>query len=251
MELGIARLKRRYPGVKRFIAYFQPATNTYAPVQRLRKLYYQALDHPEVVGLAIGTRPDCVPEEVLELLQELAQRTYLSVEYGLQTIHNRTLQWMNRGHGYEAFVDAVQRSRHRGFELCAHVILGLPGESHQQMLATADELARLQLDAVKIHNLCVVHNTPLAQQYARGEVRLLEREQFVQVVVDFLERLPPTCVVERVSGDAPPEYLIAPRWCLDKQSLRQAILQEFQRRGSWQGKHCRWAHQGQKETSAP
>ncbi len=244
LEEGIRRLQRRYPGVQRFIAYFQPATNTYAPVEKLRRLFYEALEHPQVVGLAIGTRPDCVPEPVLDLLEELARRTYLSVEYGLQTIHDRSLDWMNRGHHYDAFVDAVQRSRGRGFEICAHVILGLPGESRQDMLATADELARWNIDAVKIHNLYVVQGTPLAEQYARGEVSLLSREQFVQVLVDFLERLPPGCVVERVSGDAPPDYLVAPRWCLDKAGLKEAIEQEMQRRDTWQGKHCRFVPAG-------
>ncbi len=240
LEEGIRRLQRRYPGVKRFIAYFQPATNTYAPVERLRRLYYEALDHPQVVGLAIGTRPDCVPEDVLQLLEEIASQTYLSVEYGLQTIHDRTLRWMNRGHDYAAFVDAVQRSRHRGFEICAHVILGLPGESHQDMMATADEVARLGLDAVKIHNLYVVPNTPLAEQYAQGEVQLLTREQYIHAVVEFLERLPPECVVERVSGDAPPQYLIAPQWCLEKNALRDAVVEELRHRDSWQGKRCRY-----------
>ncbi|HEX5105416.1 MAG TPA: TIGR01212 family radical SAM protein, partial [Pirellulaceae bacterium] len=153
LEDGMRRLKRKYDDVDRFIAYFQPATNTYGPVERLRELFEQAIEHPKVVGLAIGTRPDCVPDEVLGLLQELAGRTYLSVEYGLQTIHDRSLDWMNRGHHHDATVDAVTRSRGRGFEICGHVILGLPGESHANMLATAREVARLQLDAVKIHNL--------------------------------------------------------------------------------------------------
>ncbi len=133
---GIRRLKWRYDCDK-FIAYFQPATNTYAPVEKLRPLYEAALDHLQIVGLAIGTRPDCVPDEVLDLLQEFAGRTYLSVEYGLQTIHDRSLDWMNRGHHYDSFLDAMERSRGRGFEICAHAILGLPGESHDDMLATA------------------------------------------------------------------------------------------------------------------
>jgi hypothetical protein len=232
---GIRRLQKRYQA-ERFLAYFQPATNTYAPVARLRPLYEQALAHPQVVGLCIGTRPDCVPDDVLELLQELAARTYLSVELGLQTIHDRSLDWMNRGHHYDAFLDAVARSRNRGFELCAHVILGLPGESHDEMLATAREVARLGLDAVKIHNLYVVRNTPLADDYSAGRVELLTRDDYVRLVVDFIELLPATCVVERVSGDAPADYLIAPAWCLQKQPLRQAIEEEFARRDTWQGR---------------
>lgn len=236
LDEGIRRVKWRY-NVDRFLAYFQPATNTYAPVERLRPLYEQALDHPQVVGLAIGTRPDCVPDDVLDLLGELAERTYLAVEYGMQTIHDRSLDWMNRGHHYDAFLDAVERSRGRGFEICAHVILGLPGESHDDMLATAREVARLDVDAVKLHNLYAVKNTPLADQVASGDVKLLERDAYVQTVVDFLELLPPRCIVERVSGDAPPDYLVGPAWCLDKVGLRTALDAEFARRDTWQGKN--------------
>jgi len=235
LEEGIKRLKRRYKA-RQFLAYFQPATNTYAPVSRLRPLYEEAVSHPDVVGLAIGTRPDCVPDDVLDLLSEMAERTYLSVEYGLQSIHDRSLDWMNRGHHYNAFLDAIQRSRGRGFEICAHVMLGLPGESREDMLATAREVARLRLDAVKIHNLYVVHGTPLADDFAAGKVRLLERDEYVETLVDFLELLPAECVVERVSGEAPPDYFVAPSWCLNKPAILRAIQQEFDRRDSWQGK---------------
>lgn len=235
IDEGIRRLKRRYV-CDQFLAYFQPATNTYAPVERLRRVYEEALAHPQVVGLAIGTRPDCVPDEVLDLLTEFAGRTYLSVEYGMQTMHDRSLDWMNRGHHHDAFLDAMERSRGRGFEICAHVILGLPGESHDDMLATARELARLRVDAVKIHNLYAVRRTPLAEQVARGEVTLMERDEYVRTLVDVLEVLPPETIVERVSGDAPPDYFIGPTWCLDKPAVRRAIEEEFTRRNTWQGR---------------
>src|SRR5207253_1854475 len=136
-----------------------------------------ALAHPQVVGLVIGTRPDCVPNEVLDLLQELATGTYVALEFGMHTMHDRSLDWMNRGHHHDAMIDAVARSRGRGFEIGAHVILGLTGESHADMMATARELGRLGVDAVKIHNLYCVKNTPLADQLARGEVRLMERAE--------------------------------------------------------------------------
>jgi radical SAM protein (TIGR01212 family) len=235
IDEGIRRLKRRYEA-EQFLAYFQPASNTYAPVARLRPLYEAAISHPKVVGLAIGTRPDCVPEDVLDLLQEIAQRTYLSVEYGMQTIHNRSLDWMNRGHHYDAFLDAMKRSRGRGFEICVHVMLGLPGESHRDMLATARELARLRVDAVKIHNLYAVKNTPLADQLARGEVALMERDEYISTLVDFLEQLPETTIIERISGEAPPSYFLGPAWSLDKPAIRAALESEFVRRDTWQGK---------------
>ncbi len=232
---GIARLKRRYD-CEHFMAYFQPATNTYAPVERLRPLYEQALAHPEVVALAIGTRPDAVPDDVLDLLAEFGQRTYLSVEYGLQTMHDRSLDWMNRGHHHDAFIDAMERSHGRGFEICAHLILGLPGESREDMLATAREAVRLGVDSVKLHNLYAVKRTILAEQVTRGEVQLMERDDYIRTLVDILELLPPHIIVERISGDAPPDYFIGPSWCLDKPAVRRALEHELQRRDSWQGK---------------
>lgn len=167
---GIRRLRLRYKA-DRFVAYFQPATNTYAPVDRLRCLYLEALSHPEVVGLAVGTRPDCVPEEVLDLLAELAQRTWVSVEYGFQTMHDASLAWLNRGCSHAAMVDAAQRTVRRGLGTGAHVILGLPGETRDDVIATAGELNRLGIRAVKLHNLYAVKDTRLAETVLRGEVR--------------------------------------------------------------------------------
>jgi radical SAM protein (TIGR01212 family) len=236
IDVGIRQLRLRYHKVDQFIAYFQPATNTYAPVERLREVYEAALAHPAVVGMAIGTRPDCVPDDVLDLLDEIGNRTYLSVEYGMQTMHNRSLDWMNRGHHHDAMIDAMARSRGRSFEICAHIMLGLPGESHADMLATAHEVARLELDAVKIHNLYAVRNTPLADQVARGEVTLMERDDYIRTLVDFLELLPPSAMVERISGDAPPDYFIGPAWCLDKPAVRLAFAAELQRRNTFQGR---------------
>jgi radical SAM protein (TIGR01212 family) len=237
VERGINTLGKRY-GAERFLAYFQAATNTYAPVDKLRRLYDEALDHPQVVGLAVGTRPDCVSDDVLDLLEGYARERYVCLELGLQTIHDRSLEWMNRGHHFGAFVDAVGRCRGRGLDLCAHVILGLPGESHEDMLATADVLAALPVDGVKIHNLHVVRGTPLEQMHQSGQVCMLARTEYVELVCDFLERLPGTMVIHRLSGDAPPDYLVAPLWCLDKPALLRAIQGELDRRDSRQGRLC-------------
>ena len=186
--------------------------------------------------MSIGTRPDCVPDDVLDLLEEVATRTDLTVEYGMQTMHDRSLDWMNRGHHHDAMLDAMERSRGRGFEICAHIMLGLPGETHEDMLATAREVARLQLDDVKIHNLYAVEHTPLAEQVRRGEVRLLERDEYLATLVDFLELLPPEMIVERVSGDAPESFFIGPSWCLDKPAVLLALQAEMERRDTWQGR---------------
>jgi uncharacterized protein len=237
IDESIKRMRMRYKNCRHFLAYFQPATNTYAPVDRLRPLYEEALAHPQVVGLVIGTRPDCVPVDVLDLIEELAVDRYVAVEYGMQTMHDRSLDWMNRGHHHDAMIHAMERSRGRGFEIGSHVMLGLPGESRGDMLATACELGRLGVDAVKIHNLYCVKDTPLADQVARGEVRLMERAEYVQTVVDFIELLPPTMIVDRISGDAPPDYFIGPSWCLDKPAVKAAVWAEFAQRGSWQGKY--------------
>jgi radical SAM protein (TIGR01212 family) len=235
---GIEILQRRYQADK-FLAYFQAATNTYASAEKLKKLYDEALEHPQIVGLAIGTRPDCVPDDILDLIESYARDRYVCLELGLQTMHDRSLDWMNRGHHFDAFVDAVGRCQGRGLDLCAHVILGLPGESREDMLATADALAGLPVHAVKIHNLHVVKDTPLEKMYERGEARMFERDEYVQIVCDFLERLRPEMVIHRLSGDAPPDYLVAPLWCLDKPALLRAVHDEMERRDSWQGKKTR------------
>jgi len=235
IDEGIRRLKWRY-NCERFLAYFQPATNTYGPLDKLRRIFSEALSHPKVVGLVVGTRPDCVPDDVLDLLSEFAEETYLSVEYGAQTIHDRSLRWMNRGHDHASLLDAVERSRGRGFEMCVHVILGVPGETRHDMLATAREMARLRFDAIKIHNLYAVRNTPLGDEYQRGEVELMGRDEYIATLVDFLELLPPEMIVERISGEAPDDYFLGPSWCRDKPAVLRALQAEFDRRESWQGR---------------
>jgi radical SAM protein (TIGR01212 family) len=238
VERGIAILSQRY-GAQRFIAYFQAGTNTHAPIDKLRRLYDEALAHPLIVGLAVGTRPDSVPDAVLDLLEGYGRRLPVFLELGLQTIHDRSLDWMNRGHHFDAFLDAVERCRGRNFDLCAHVILGLPGESREDMLATADALAGLPVQGVKIHNLYVVRGTPLEAMHRSGAVKVLERDAFVEVVCDFLERLPAEYVIHRLSGEAPPDFLVAPEWCRDKPALLRAIDEELLRRDSRQGKFVR------------
>lgn len=237
VSFGIEKLSARY-AAKKFLVYFQAATNTYAPVEKLKRLYDEALDHPQVAGLCIGTRPDCVADEVLDLIESYARRMYVCLELGLQTIHDHSLVWMNRGHGFAEFVDAVQRCRQRPFDLCAHVILGLPGESNDDMLGAADVLAALPIHGVKVHNLHVVRDTPLEEQYRAGQVAMMEFDDYVRLVADFLERLPPEMVIHRLNGDAPPKYLVAPLWSHEKHRLLAAITNELQFRGRRQGANC-------------
>jgi radical SAM protein (TIGR01212 family) len=218
------------------VAYFQPSTNTNGPVEVLRELYRQAIDHPAVVGLIVGTRPDCVSDEVIRLLDELSREVWVSLELGLQTIHDRSLAWLGRGHDYGSFLDTVDRCRSTTFDLGAHVILGIPGESREEILATADELTRLEIDSVKLHNLYAVRNTPLAEMVQAGEFQFGTLQQYVNLVVAFLERLRSECVIDRLTGEAPPDYLVAPGWCLKKAVVIQRIEEALQVRQTWQGR---------------
>lgn len=234
IQRGIEGLRRRYE-TEKFLAYYQPGTNTYGPLDKLRALWEIALEDPRIVGLVIGTRPDCVPNNVLDLIDEFAERTFVSLELGVQTIHDSSLDWMNRGHHHDASVEALNRCRDRNFEIGLHIMLGLPGETHEMMMQTARQVADWNVDSVKIHNLYVVHRTELLGQVQSGKVRLLELEEYVELVADFLEQLPPTMVIERISGDAPPNSLVAPQWCLHKGAIKKSLINTFQRRGTRQG----------------
>jgi radical SAM protein (TIGR01212 family) len=238
IEQGKEVMSRKYKAA-RYMAYFQPFSNTLAPVERLRALYDEALAVDDVVGLAVGTRPDCVPDEVLDLLAEYHRGTYFWLELGLQSSHDRTLEWLQRGHDYATFSRACRAARARGLRVCVHVILGLPGESRADMLATADRLAALQVDGVKLHLLHVLRNTPLGALYAGNRFRLPEMAEYVEMVVDVMERLHPATLIHRLTGDGPRDQLLAPLWSLNKWEVLNAIDGEFARRGSRQGACCR------------
>ena len=234
LDYGIEVLSRTYTA-RKFLAYFQPATNTYAPVEELRRFYTEALDHPQICGLIVGTRPDCVGDDVLDLLAELAEKTWVSLELGVQSIFDRSLERIHRGHTYADSEDAFRRAKQRGLNLCAHVVLGLPGETPDDFNATAEALAKWDLQAVKIHNLYVPHNTELAGWYREGNVYLPTLDEYVGWVCDFLERTPKTCVIDRLSGNLPVQYLIAPEWCLNRDLVHRCVVAELERRGTVQG----------------
>lgn len=239
VEQGKEVMTRKYKAGK-FMAYFQPFSNTLAPVEKLRALYDEALAVEDVVGLAIGTRPDCLPPEVIDLLAEYHEKTYLWLELGLQSSHDRTLDWLRRGHDFATFLEAYRRAKSRGLRVCVHVILGLPGESRNEILQTVDALAELQIDGVKLHLLHVLRDTPLGELYAANEITVMGMEEYVELVVDCIERLPPQTLIHRLTGDGPRDLLLAPLWSLKKWEVLNAINAEFNRRGSVQGDSCRW-----------
>jgi radical SAM protein (TIGR01212 family) len=234
LEDAMVRLQRRY-GARKFLAYFQSFSNTYAPLAQLQALYQQALEAPQVVGLSIGTRPDCLAEEVLDLLAGYACRYLVWLELGLQSAHDATLLRLNRGHDVACFTRAAEHAAARGLATVAHVILGLPGEGPGEMAATADYLAGLPLQGVKLHLLYVTRDSGLASLYRSGAYRCLRQEEYVSAVVDFLERLPEHLVIHRLTGDPHPGEFLAPDWCRDKSRVLRLIQEEFARRGSRQG----------------
>ena len=221
---------------RKFIAYFQSFTNTYGPVDTLKKMYDEALNVPDVIGMAVGTRPDCISEEVLDLLASYAKDYLIWIEYGLQSAHDVTLQRINRGHDVASFEKAVNATAGRGIHISAHVILGLPGESGDDMRATADYLARLPIDGVKLHLLYVVKGTALERLYDAGQFRCLEREAYIDLVCDVLERLPEKVVIQRLTGDPHRHELVAPMWALEKNDNVALIQQRLVARDTWQGK---------------
>ena len=221
-----------------FFAYFQAYTNTFAPPETLRQRYDTIRSFPEIVGLAVGTRPDCLEEEGLDLLESFCRDYEVWVEIGLQSANDATLERIRRGHTVEDFLDAVERAARRGLNICAHVILGLPGEGHAEMMASARLLAGLPIQGVKVHHCHVIRETPLAEEWRRGSYRPLAYEEYLSCVCDFLERIPWPVTIQRLVGDAPEGLLLAPRWGRDKAAILRDIQGELARRESRQGGKC-------------
>jgi radical SAM protein (TIGR01212 family) len=235
IERGIPYLRTRY-GAEKFLVYFQPYTNTYASVDTLERLYGEALDMPGVIGLAIGTRPDCVDEQKIALLESFARRSFVLVEYGLQSIHDRTLAFINRGHDYACFKRALALTAGRGIRIGAHIILGLPGETKEDMFATAGELSGLPVEFLKIHQLQVVRDTALADLYAQRPFPTFGYFEYIEMVADFLERLSPDIVIQRLFAAAPDNILIAPVWNKTRSEFLNDLDRFMEQRGSFQGR---------------
>lgn len=234
IEDGKEVMQRKYKAA-RFIAYFQAYSNTYAPVDSLKLLFDVALTVPDVVGLIIATRPDCLPDDVLEYLQFLSRTTYLWLELGVQSIYDRTLGLINRRHDHACSISAIQRAKARDLRVCAHLILGLPGETREEVLAMAGEINRLGADGIKLHLLHVMKGTRLAEMHGRGDVTVMTRDEYVGLVCDFLERLDPHILVHRLTGDGGHNNLVAPLWSLKKFEVLNQIDAEMERRGTRQG----------------
>ena len=234
---GIEYIRKRFHADK-FIVYFQPFSNTYADTEYLRRLYAEAIDHPDVVGLAIGTRADCVDEEKIRMIDEFSQQTFVSLEFGVESIYDETLRRVNRGHDYAAVLRAMEMVRHTSLHIGAHLILGFPWETREQWLAMADEMSRLGVDMVKIHHLHVVRGTALAAEYARQPFRVLGYEEYLDLLCDFIERLDSRIVIERMFGEAPFGLLVAPQWGRTKNDLVIDIQKKFDARDVRQGAKC-------------
>jgi uncharacterized protein len=228
-------LSKRYKA-KKFLAYFQSFSNTYAPIDRLKALYDEAVAVEDIVGLSIGTRPDCIDERIAAVLEYYTKTHLIWIEYGLQSANNHTLKTINRGHDFDCFKHAVELTKGRGIQICAHVILGLPGETRTDMLRTAKILANLGIDGIKLHLLYVVKGTKVETLYRQGHYRCLTREEYAEFVCDFLEVLPEKMIIQRLTGDPHPEELVEPLWALEKSKNLLCIQEALERRNTWQGK---------------
>ena len=233
VQEGIKTLSARFKAEK-FMSYFQAYSNTYKPVKELEKIYNSALTDEKIIGLSIGTRPDCVDDEKLSLIAGYKDDYYTWIEYGLQSIHNKTLKKINRGHDFDCFLRAYEKTKEKGINVCVHVIFGL-WETHDEMMQTAQKLADLRVDGVKIHMLCALENTRLADMYQSKEIDFMSEDEYVNMVCDFLEYLPPETSIHRLAGNGLKKNLIAPRWLGKKLDCLNKIDREFIKRNSYQG----------------
>lgn len=235
---GIAHVRKRYRAEK-FLIYFQPYTNTYAPVDELERLYREALSEPSVIGLAIGTRPDAVDEEKIALLEALAERYFMLIEYGMQSVYDRTLEFINRGHDYNTFLNALDMTKDRGIYMGAHVIVGFPTETREEMLSMADEILQLPIEFLKIHQLQVIKDTPLEIIFREKPFTVFGYEEYLEFVTEFIERLSPRIVLQRLFATAPDGILIAPRWEKSRQEILRDIEKRLELRDTYQGRDLR------------
>ena len=233
VKVGAETLAKRFKA-KKFMSYFQAFSNTYKPVDELEKIYKASLNHPDIVGISIGTRPDCVDDEKLELISSFTPDYYTWIEYGLQSVHDKTLKKINRGHDYKCFLEAYEKTKEYGINTCLHVILNL-FETYDEMMETAKTIAKLEPEGVKIHMLVALEGTKVAEMYRNGELDFMTEDEYVSTVCDFLEYLPSKTTIHRLAGNGLRTELVAPRWIGKKLDTLNRIDRELLRRGSRQG----------------
>lgn len=236
---GMQFFARKYPDM-RYLAYFQAYTNTYGELHRLEAMYEEALAVDGVVGLVIGTRPDCMPDALLDYLEELNRHTFLMVEYGIESANDDTLKRINRGHDFATVADAIRRTHERGILVGGHLILGLPGDDREELLRQAEIIATLPLDMLKLHQLQLIRGTRMAREYAdHPELFCLYGvDEYIDMVIDYVERIPPTVVFERFISQSPRSLLIAPDWGLKNYQFVDRLRRRMAERGAWQGRLC-------------
>ncbi|MCX8030834.1 MAG: TIGR01212 family radical SAM protein [Thermodesulfovibrionales bacterium] len=231
---GINYISLRY-GATRFLVYFQPFTNTYGDLEDLQRLYSEALSYPSVIGLAIGTRPDCVDEDKINFIKTLAKKHFILIEYGLQSIYDKTLKFIHRGHDYNKFLEAVDLTLGKGIHIGVHLIVGFPTETKEEMLMMATEISKLPVEFVKIHQLQIVKNTPLADYYYKNPFHTFQYDEYLDFLVDFIERLSSHIVIQRFFASSPENILIAPKWGKTKHQVMRDIQRWFDKKNAFQG----------------
>lgn len=242
IEQAKTRVHRKISGEGKYIAYFQSYTNTYAPVDYLRTLFERAIIHPDIVALSVGTRPDCLGDEVVALLKELNRQKPVWVELGLQTIHEKTAERIHRGYRLEVFEDAYRRLKEAGLTVVVHVILGLPGETKEEMLETVDYLGKIPVDGIKLQLLHILKGSQMATEYEKNPFSLMELEEYLDLILTCVARLPQSVVIHRLSGDGAKALLIGPAWSANKKLVLNRMMQKFRENGIFQG--CQRAPQG-------
>lgn len=235
IQTGKDFFARKYPTM-RYLAYFQAYSNTYAPLDTLRRRYEEALSQDGVVGIVIGTRPDCVTEETLDYLEELSRRTFVIVEYGIESVDNATLKRINRGHTFECSRDAIIATHERGILTGGHIILGLPGETAEDNIRQAAEISALPLDILKLHQLQIIRGTQLAEDYLSNPFKLYTADEYIDVCIRYIERLRKDLVLERFVSQSPADMLIAPKWGIKNHEFTDRLVNELKRRRTWQGR---------------
>ncbi|MCS7180459.1 MAG: TIGR01212 family radical SAM protein [bacterium] len=236
IKRGIEYGKKRFKAEK-FIVYFQPYSNTYATVEILREKYDIIKKFPEVIGISIGTRPDCIDEEKLNLIESYSENYEVWIEYGLQSIHNKTLKIINRNHTYSDFLKAVDLTRKRNIKICVHVIIGLPGETKEEIIKTSKECGRLKLDGIKIHPIHILKNTELEKWYKEGKFKVMNMEEYIEILIDFLSFLYHGTIIQRLTADCDEKFLVAPSWLLQKQKMLKLLEEKMKEKNMYQGKN--------------